>query len=92
MINTRGNGAMNQFVITVGNSIAFQSYDSTIAIVDRDKKTVLIFPDWDYSRTTGKHRNIFFMDYAYIPALATKKGIEKALADGRCGDWEVLTA
>ena len=92
MINNNGNGAMNQFVITVGNTIAFQSYDSTIAVVDRDEMTVTIFPDWDYSRTTGKHRNIFFMDYAYIPELATKKGIEKAIKDGICGDWKVQTA
>ena len=92
MINDRGNGAMNQFILTVGNTIAFQSYDSTIAVVDRDEMTVTIFPDWDYSRTTGKHRNIFFMDYVYIPELATKKGIEKAIKDGICGKWKILTA
>ena len=90
MINNNGNGAMNQFVLTVGNTIAFQSYDSTIAVVDRDERTVTIFPNWDYSRTTGKHRNIFFDDYARIPALATKKGIEQALKDGKCGDWKVV--
>ena len=92
MINDRGNGAMNQFVITVGNTIAFQSYDSTIAVVDRDEKTVTIFPDWDYSKTTGKHRNIFFRDYANISALATMDGIRKALADGICGEWKVIAA
>ena len=92
MINDRGNGAMNQFILRVGNTIAFQSYDSTIAVVDRDDNTVTIFPDWDYSVTTGKHRNIFFRDYAYIPELATKKGIEKALKDGICGKWKVKAA
>ena len=81
---------MNQFILRVGNTIAFQSYDSTIAVVDRDDNTVTIFPDWDYSVTTGKHRNIFFRDYAYIPELATKKGIEKALKDGICGRWKVI--
>ena len=92
MINDRGNGAMNQFVITVGNTIAFQSYDSTIAVVDRDYKTVTIFPDWNYSKTTGKHRNIFFRDYANISALATADGIRKALADGICGEWKIIAA
>ena len=90
MINDRGNGAMNQFVLRGDNKIIFQSYDSTIAIVDRDDNTVTIFPDWDYSVTTGKHRNIFFRDYAYISDLASKKGIEKALKDGICGRWKVV--
>ena len=92
MINDRGNGAMNQFVIYIGNSIAFQSYDSTIAIVDRDEKTIILFPAWDYSVTTGKHRNIFFRDYANIPDLASKKGIEDALKNGLCNGWKISLA
>ena len=92
MINDRGNGAVNQFVLYVGNTIAFQSYDSTIAIVDRDNKTVVLFPDWDYSKTTGKHRNIFFRDYANIPDLASKKGIQDALKNGLCNGWTISTA
>ena len=90
MINDRGNGAMNQFVLRGDNKIIFQSYDSTIAVVDHDDNTVTIYPDWDYSVTTGKHRNIFFRDYAYISDLASKKGIEKALKDGICGRWKVV--
>lgn len=89
MINDRGNGAMNQFVLYVGNTIAFQSYDSLIAIVDRDEKVITLFPDWDYSVTTGKHRNIFFRDYANIPDLASKKGIETALKNGLCNGWAI---
>ena len=89
MINDRGNGAVNQFVLTVGNTIAFQSYDSTIAVVDRDAKTVTIFPDWNYSKTTGKHRNIFFRDYANIPDLASADGIRKALKNGLCNGWSI---
>lgn len=89
MINDRGNGAVNQFVLTVGNTIAFQSYDSTIAVVDRDDKTVTIFPDWNYSKTTGKHRNIFFRDYANIPDLASADGIKKALKNGLCNGWSI---
>lgn len=89
MINDRGNGAMNQFILRVGNIIAFQSYDSMIATVDRDTKIITLFPAWDYSKTTGKHRNIFFKDYANIPDLASKKGIENALKNGLCNGWKI---
>ena len=89
MINDRGNGAMNQFVLYVDNIIAFQSYDSLIATVDRSEKEVTLFPSWDYSVTTGKHRNIFFKDYANIPDLASKKGIENALKNGLCNGWTI---
>ena len=92
MINDKGNGAMNQFVLYVGNTIAFQSYDSLIAVVDRDEKLVVLYPAWDYSVTTGKHRNIFFRDYANIPDLSTKKGIEQALTNGLCNGWKITLA
>lgn len=91
MINDRGNGAMNQFVIRDydHNTVMFQSYDSLIAVVNFTNRKVHIGSDWDYSVTTGKHRNIFFRDYANIPELATKKGIDKALKYGKCDGWEV---
>ena len=92
MINDRGNGAMNQFVIHDGNALIFQSYSSLIAVVDYDTNEIILGEDWDYSVTTGKHRNIFFRDYANISDLATKKGIEKALKVGMCGRWKVKTA
>ena len=87
MINDKGNGAMNQFVLYEGNVTTFQSYDSTIATVDKDAKTVVLYPDWNYSKTTGKHRNIFFRDYANIPDLASLDGIRKALKNGLCNGW-----
>lgn len=89
MINDRGNGAMNQFVIHDGNLLMFQSYSSLIAVVNYDTREIILGSDWDYSVTTGKHRNIFFKDYAYISDLSTKKGIEKALKNGICGKWSV---
>ena len=92
MINDRGNGAVNQFVLTVGNTIAFQSYDSLIATVDRDAKIVTLFPAWNYSKTTGKHRNIFFRDYANIPDLASVDGIRKAFKNGLCNGWTIRMA
>lgn len=87
MINDRGNGAMNQFVIYADDKIIFQSYNSIIAVIDKMNKTIELGEDWDYSVTTGKHRNIFFRDYANIPDLASKKGIEYALKNGLCNGW-----
>ena len=84
MINDRGNGAMNQFVIHDGDLLMFQSYDSLVAVVNYATKEVVLGSAWDYSVTTGKHRNIFFRDYANIPDLGTKKGIEYALKNGLC--------
>ena len=96
MINSRGNGAMNQFVITDGARVVFQSYDSTIAEVDRENHTITIYPDYDYSRTTGKHRNIFFGDYVGMWELATLAGLRQAMKNGlyigRGGEgWQVIT-
>ena len=92
MINDRGNGAMNQFVIYADGKIIFQSYNSIIAVVDKTNKTIELGEDWDYSVTTGKHRNIFFRDYANIPDLASKKGIQDALKNGLCNGWKISTA
>lgn len=92
MINDRGNGAMNQFVIYADGKIIFQSYNSIIAVVDKMNKTIKLGEDWDYSVTTGKHRNIFFRDYANIPDLASKKGIQDALKNGLCNGWKISTA
>ena len=89
MINDRGNGAMNQFVIHDGNLLMFQSYNSLIAVVNYDKREIILGSDWDYSVTTGIHRNIFFRDYANIPDLGSKKGIEKALKSGLCNEWTI---
>ena len=69
MTSTRGNKIPNQFIITdyqEGNKIEyFQSYAVIIAKKVYDNMNfgiAEIFIDqnyWDYSRTTGKYRNIF---------------------------------
>jgi hypothetical protein len=89
MINDRGNGAMNQFVIYADSKVIFQSYNSIIAVVDRANKSIELGSDWDYSVTTSKHRNIFFRDYANIPDLASRKGILDALKNGLCNGWTI---
>ena len=59
MTSSQGNKVANQFVIRDDNNNEyFQSYRSIIAKRSQDK----IYLDkyfWDYSRTTGKYRNLF---------------------------------
>lgn len=60
MTSSKGNKIANQFIITDGQVEVFQSYDSVIAKVDREKGTVTLDERfWDYSVTTGKYRNLF---------------------------------
>jgi hypothetical protein len=75
MTSRNGNKIANQFVITSndGNVITFQSYESEIATINWNKRTITIGRDWDYSTTTGKYRNLFFDEYFNI--LNTKKAI-----------------
>ena len=61
--NKHGNAIPNQFIIDEKWSLRFQSYDSIIALVDEESKVFLDENDWDYSRTTGKYRNIFLGEY-----------------------------
>ena len=89
MINNNYNPAANQFVIKGENKIIFQSYDSIIAVVDYANKTIELGEDWNYSRTTSKHRNIFFTDYARFPELSTLEGVRKALKNGMCNGWTI---
>ena len=89
MINDNYNPAANQFVISGDNKKIFQSYDSIIAVVDYSNKTIELGADWNYSRTTSKHRNIFFNDYVNMPDLGTLAGVRKALKNGLCNGWKI---
>jgi hypothetical protein len=71
--SNKGNKIANQFIITDGNREIFQSYNSIIAIKEYGKPTIL-GKDWDYSKTTGKYRNIFLN--------CTKKDIIEGLKAG----------
>jgi hypothetical protein len=59
MITPKGYYTPNQKVVTFpGTSIRiFISYESIIVIEKDDK--VYLGPDWNYSRTTDRYRNIF---------------------------------
>lgn len=78
MRSSRGNKIANQFEISDDfNNVYFQSYNSIIAkrtYVDGAKKVYLDVNRWDYSRTTGKYRNIFLNE--------TKKETEKKIKKG----------
>ena len=54
----------NQFIITSNERTVFQSYDSTIAIID-SKNHLTLGCDWDYSNTTRKHLYLFLGDYSF---------------------------
>ena len=57
MTSINGNYVPNQFIITFDNGCLFKSYDSIIAVKQGGK--VYLGRDWNYSRTTGKYRNMF---------------------------------
>lgn len=71
MISANGNPVVNQFIITeegrgaLGNFIkreTFQSYNSIIAVVTTwpdEERVELDERFWNYSKTTGKYRNMF---------------------------------
>lgn len=61
MVNANGGKVPNQFVIYDDDgSVLFQSYNSIIVKVDsKSGKVYLDSKFWDYSKTTGKYRNLF---------------------------------
>jgi len=63
-----GRNVINQLVIKGENKVTFQSYDSTIAILDEAKNTLTIGKNWDYSNTTRKWFYEFLRQYARINA------------------------
>ena len=68
------NGVKNQFLISTSDGLYLQSYNSIIAFKSKDGKTYLDDYYWDYSKTTGKYRNMFLRE--------TKKDTEKKIKDG----------
>ena len=86
MTSSRGNFIPNQFIIYTNKATIFQSYESIIAasieVGFTDSlgnysliiKTCLDENTWDYSKTTGKYRNIFLGE--------TRKETEKKIKSG----------
>lgn len=56
----------NQFIIDNENwLITFQSYDSQICDIDYNNKTIRIYENRDYSKTTLRHFYAFLSEYAF---------------------------
>lgn len=85
-----GRKVPNQFVTEIGNKVYFQSYNSLIAVIDNGEKTVTITPYWNYSKTTAKYRNEFFKAYGLWNEMETTKGVQKAINDGKVGNYKVI--
>lgn len=75
MQSNKGNYIANQFTIITEQGTFFQSYDSVIAFIPNNlDKIQLDSKYWDYSKTTGKYRNLFLGE--------TKKETEQKIKDG----------
>ena len=54
LIGLNGNAVVNQFVIDTTNFKYFQSYNSVVCRIDKNKRNVILSQHWDYSVTTSK--------------------------------------
>jgi hypothetical protein len=76
------NEVKNQFIITTKEGVYFQSNKSLICFKPNEpgEKTILDKNYWDYSRTTGKYRNLFLNETKKETEAKIKSG-EHILAD-----------
>ena len=86
LINDRENAVRNQFIITEGNTIAFQSYNSRVCEIVKPcgmgfDVLVRFGRDWNYSQTTAKHLYNFLRQNGF-EILASKQAIEEAIERG----------
>jgi len=78
MTSSNGNDVPNQFIIKTKDGIYFQSYDSIIVFIrNKDRKIFLDKNYWDYSKTTGKYRNLFLGEIKKETEEKIKAGIYK---------------
>lgn len=59
MTNKNCQAVPNQFIIENNGRTYFQSYDSIIACMSVSGRIELDREKWDYSKTTGRYRNLF---------------------------------
>lgn len=79
--SSSGREVANQFIITGDSKVVFQSYDSTICIIDYNKEGaehITLGRHWDYSKTTSKYLYQFLREYKGLYNL-NKKAIEEAI-------------
>lgn len=80
---------LNQFVLDKDWMSIFQSYDSTICIVDYFNKVITFWNDYNYSKTTSKHLKLFLRDYLNFH-YDSKKDLEKSINDWFIKDFTVI--
>ena len=74
MRSPNGNQVPNQFIIWTDKGKYFQSYRVIIAFIDNNNNVFLDKDYWDYSRTTGKYRNIFLGENKKVTEEKIKSG------------------
>ena len=78
--NSKGNKVTNQFIINDSEFTLFQSYDSVIIKTTFEDGKRVVYLDsyyWDYSKTTGKYRNLFLGENKKTTELKIKNNIYK---------------
>lgn len=70
----------NQFLMENDKMAIFQSYDSIIAVYDKENDILTLGRDWDYSRTTTKHLYIYLNNMFRYSWSDLKENILSALA------------
>ena len=76
-----GREVANQFIISGDSKVIFQSYDSTICVIDYNKEgaeRITLGRHWDYSKTTSKYLYQFLREFEGMYNL-NKKAIEIAI-------------
>lgn len=73
----------NQFVIFdyTNGIITFQSYTSCIADYNINTKKLILYPKYNYSRTTSKYLYQFLKEYTDCN-ITCKKELDKAIKNG----------
>jgi len=75
MVSNNGTDIPNQFIIKTDKGTYFQSYSSIIVFIDNNNKIYLDENYWDYSKTTGKYRNIFLGESKKETVNKIKSGV-----------------
>lgn len=76
-------GKANQFVLVDNetNTTTFQSYNSTICIIDRKNNVITFGVNYRYSQTTMKYLKQF-LESQNLDGLAGIKNVDKAIIQG----------
>ena len=92
LVNNANRAIANQFVITdtERDIQTFQSYDSPIVSIDYRNKVITVYPDYKYSQTTIRNRNIFMGRTPFWQDMADSKGFEYYLNLGAIGNYEII--